>query len=405
MNIIPHITIRAVLLFIFAATAVASSVPLTASGSISVDHFQQEEEKRLVVFNLDAPQLRVNSRDIFVYLPPDYFTSDKAYPVIYFHDGGMVFSTNGNHDSRFDLALDQLFADGETDGIIGVGVSSSENRWDELSPWENPNMDMWGVGNALQVEGGEGDAYLDFIINTVKPHIDGRYRTLPDRENTAIGGFSMGGFISIYAGLKHPDVFSKVMAMSPAVWFSEVERVWMADNRLINLIREEEVPHNVKFYIDIGTNEWSDMQPFFAEEGSQLTYPFVWVDGTDKVFNALETRKIPKENLLLVVEEGGTHYPFEWRERSYDALLWLFDGLEIPTAPEIVAIIPPEKAVIVKTPTLFASEEVDLSDSGIHVVGVNRFVRFFVLLAIGIALVILSLVLLRFLVKKKKKPG
>ena len=60
--------------------------------------------------------------------------------------------------------------------------------------------------------------YARFLAQTLKPYIDSRFRTLPDREHTGIGGSSMGGLISIYAGLLFPEEFSKFMIFSPSLW-------------------------------------------------------------------------------------------------------------------------------------------------------------------------------------------
>ena len=318
----------------------------------------QEEPSHLELFYMDAPQLRVKERAIYVYLPPDYFTSEKSYPVLYLHDGSMVFSTNGGHDSRFNQVLNRMFKDGETEGVIMVGVASSFYRWDEYSPWVNENMDIWGT-NSTQVEGGEGDAYLEFFVNTLKPEIDSRYRTLPDRENTAIGGFSMGGLISLYAGLKYPEVFSKVMAQSTAVWFAETDGTWLSNNQLLNLIAQTELPQNVRFYMDIGTNEWADKLVYVRDEqGNQLTYPFVWKDGTEKVFAALQAHGVPEENLKLVIEEGGEHEAVNWRGRFDDAIRFLFAESVVveptPTAVELsptaIVVIPTETVVMPAEP-------------------------------------------------------
>ena len=262
-------------------------------------------------------------------------------------------------------------------------------------------MAIWAHWAAEQVEGGEGDAYLEFIINTLKPYIDEQYRTLDAREHTAIGGFSMGGLISIYAGLKHPDVFSKVMAMSPAVWFAEEDRAWKSQNQLIRLIRDVKVPHDVKFYLDIGTNEWVIYEvPLYDANGSQYTYPFIWVDGTDMVFNELEDRNIPAENLLLVIDEGGVHEPIDWNERFYGALVWLFDGPVIPDEPDLVAIVPPEEAVIVNTPIFSLTKEHETPATEIHVIGVEGKQFNYSALLIGIAMVIGSVLIFLWINKR-----
>ncbi len=65
---------------------------------------------------------------------------------------------------------------------------------------------------------GEGDQYVDFIVKTLKPFIDKKYRTLSSKENTIIAGSSMGGLISYYAMLKAPGIFGNAGVFSPAFW-------------------------------------------------------------------------------------------------------------------------------------------------------------------------------------------
>lgn len=310
----------------------------------------QDEFDRLDQFELTAPQLRIPTRTIQVYLPPDYYTSQKNYPVIYLHDGGLLFNP-AQRDCLYDETLDRLFDEGETDGIIAVGIFSSQNRWDEYSPWINDNMHDWIVpAKAGSTEGGEGDAYLDFIIDTLKPEIDARYRTKPGRKNTAIGGFSMGGLISLYAGLERPDVFSRVMAVSPAIWFAESGEYWLQENQFINYVNNINVPQDVSFYIDIGTAEWEGV-PINAvdQEGKWLGYPFVWVDGADAAFNVLEAAGVPENNLLLLEDPGGIHDPISWAQRFDDAILWLWDEREVLPDPGLITVIPPTVAAVIPT--------------------------------------------------------
>ena len=65
---------------------------------------------------------------------------------------------------------------------------------------------------------GEGDKYVDFLVNTLKPYIDKNFRTLPNKKNTFIAGSSMGGLISLYAVMKYPTVFGGAGIFSPAFW-------------------------------------------------------------------------------------------------------------------------------------------------------------------------------------------
>lgn len=322
-----------------------------SGGSINGIELQQDEFDRLDQFEIIAPQLRNPTRTIQVYLPPDYYSSIKNYPVIYLQDGGLLFNPP-SRDCLYDETLDRLFEEGKTEGIIAVGIFSSSNRWDEYSPWVNENMHDWIVpAKAGSFEGGEGDAYLDFMIDTLIPEINTRYRTKTGPKNTAIGGFSMGGLISLYAGLERPDVFSKVMAVSPAIWFAEAGDYWLENNQFIDYVNEINVPSNVAFYIDIGTDEWEGV-PINAvdQEGNWLGYPFVWVDGADAAFNALEAAGLDEHNLILVEDPGGVHEPYAWAERFDDAIIWLFDGRETLPDQGLVTIVPPVIAEV--DPTL-----------------------------------------------------
>jgi len=150
------------------------------------------QNDRIQSFTISAPQLGNRIRNIQVYLPPDYESSGLSYPVIYLHDGGALFNPPPESvgDWLIDETLDDLYKNGLIDGIIVVGIEfDRENLWSEYSPWVNTNMHDWvKAKNSRPVEGGEGDAFLSFIIDTLKPEVDSRYRTLQDRDNTMIGG-------------------------------------------------------------------------------------------------------------------------------------------------------------------------------------------------------------------------
>ena len=113
------------------------------------------------------PQLG-RTRKIWIYLPPDYESGKKKYPVIYMQDGQNLFdnSTSFSGEWEIDETLNQLFSEGDY-GAIVVGVDNGgSHRIDEYTPWKNS-----------QYGGGEGDLYSDFLAKTLKPFIDKHYRT------------------------------------------------------------------------------------------------------------------------------------------------------------------------------------------------------------------------------------
>ena len=127
------------------------------------------------------------------------------------HDGQNLFDSSMSYSGEWsvDETLNKLYSEKNLKLIV-VGIDNGESkRLDEYSPWKNKKYG-----------GGEGEAYTKFIVETLKPYIDDNYKTLKDKNNTAIIGSSMGGLVSHYAGLKYPKVFGKIGVFSPAFWFA-----------------------------------------------------------------------------------------------------------------------------------------------------------------------------------------
>lgn len=150
-------------------------------------------------------------RKIWIYLPKDYATSDKKYPVLYMHDGQHLFdeATSQGRIGPIEWAVDETLDQREDAGIV-VAIDhhpDMEIRIPEFYYHPNP-----------QYPKGDGKAYLQFITETLKPYVDQHYRTLPEKEHTGILGSSLGGLISLYAGIHYPDVFGYVGVFSPSIW-------------------------------------------------------------------------------------------------------------------------------------------------------------------------------------------
>lgn len=165
---------------------------------------------KIISEHFEMPQLNTTRR-IWIYLPPDYQNPHKHFPVIYLHDGQNLFDAKTSYAGEWeaDEALNRL-SQATGKGIIAVGIDNGgDRRIAELSPFKN---EKYG--------GGEGEKYVRFITETLKPYIDRHYRTKSNKKNTMIGGSSLGALISVYAAVAHPSTFGKVLAFSPAFWFN-----------------------------------------------------------------------------------------------------------------------------------------------------------------------------------------
>ena len=160
-------------------------------------------------------QILGNTREITVYLPAGYDErDDRRYAVLYMQDGQNLFDPHrayvpGNH-WRLQDAADAAIGERTAAPMIIVGVDhAGPARMDEYTP----------VTDAKHSGGGRAADYARFVVEELKPAIDARYRTLADAEHTGVGGSSLGGLVSLYLVLHHPDVFRRAAVLSPSVWW------------------------------------------------------------------------------------------------------------------------------------------------------------------------------------------
>ena len=154
--------------------------------------------------------------------------------------------------------------------------------------------------------GGRARAYGKLIVNELKPLIDQEFRTLPGAANTGIGGSSLGGLVSMYFGLEHPEVFGKLLVMSPSVWWA---------NTAI-LKKVSKVRHKIrqKIWLDVGTQEDSN--------------PEICVRQVAQLRDALvEKGWVLNDELAFTVAEGAGHNEWAWGHRAPQALKFLFPSV------------------------------------------------------------------------------
>ncbi len=250
--------------------------------------------------NFLIPQLNRNRR-IWLYLPPDYSTSNKKYPVLYMHDGQNLFddATSFSGEWKVDESLNELFAQGDY-GVIVVGIDNGgANRADEYLPWSHPNYG-----------GGNGGAYIDFIAETLKPYIDQNYRTYTEQEYTGIMGSSLGGLISCYAAIEHQEVFGKAGCFSSSFWLYEdpylhVKNTGKKENLKVYFIAGQKEDDN----IDVPADMYRMQQTFYDAGFSNSE-----IQATDHV--------------------DGTHSEWYWAREFSAAYQWLFGDLILANPPE-----------------------------------------------------------------------
>ncbi len=226
-----------------------------------------------------SPQLR-NHRDLFVLLPASYGQGDWRYPVIYMHDAQNLFdkaTSFAGEEWQVDETMQALGHAGVEAIIVGL-THMGEQRTHEYNPFA------------------DGERYLAFVAETVKPIIDRDFQTLPERPHTGTIGSSLGGLISLYAFFACPALFGFAGALSPALWVNR--------GAIYRYIREAPFIAG-RLYLDNGTLEGS------AEPMADLLREKGYRDSHD---------------LRYVRDEGGKHRESAWARRLPEALRFLLQG-------------------------------------------------------------------------------
>ncbi|WP_413303372.1 alpha/beta hydrolase-fold protein [Bacillus sp. 1P10SD] len=243
-------------------------------------------------------------RMVRVYLPENYDSETKKYPVLYMHDGQNVFEDEGAIKGVSLGMKDYLDASGLQIIVVGIDLNTEgEGRIDEYCPWGHGEISKEILGYTSP-SGGKGGDYLDFIVKELKPIIDSKYRTLV--EETAMAGISLGGQLSTYAACKYPHIFKRIAAISPGFYRNQED--------IENLLKKSDLSVIEKFYMDIGTKELGE-----DEKMNQ-----VFLDLTNRVYEILNDKV---ENLhFQLIEEAQHNYTF-FRKRVPDFLSYLFSDL------------------------------------------------------------------------------
>lgn len=238
------------------------------------------------------PQLD-RKRRVWIYLPKGYATSKKSYPVLYMHDGQNLFNeqTAAFGEWGVDEAMDSLQKKTGREVIV-VGIDhGGDKRLSEYSPYD------------FQTFKGEGSQYVDFLVQTLKPYIDQKLRTLKDAPNTFTAGSSMGGVISLYAVLKYPDVFGGAGIFSPAFWTAP------------------------KLFEDVDKTDWGGHHPRFffyagGREGSSTSDQVQMVNDMKRMVAIIEKKK-GNVNTTTVVDPLAQHNEPAWRKEFPEFFQWL----------------------------------------------------------------------------------
>ena len=237
-----------------------------------------------------------NQRDLIVYLPPGYDSqAGRHFPVLYLQDGQNLFDGATSFIPGLDWHVghtaDQCIREGRVEPLIIVGIyNAGKQRLGEYTPTRAP-----------RIGGGRANRYAKFLLEEVQPLVSETYRIQQGMENTGIGGSSLGGLASLYLGLRQPQIFGKIAALSPSVWWNE--RVILRFAAAV-----PPVYPRPRIWLDIGTREGTRIVED-VERFRDVLIKKGWQAGRDLHYERIE---------------GGEHNEAAWAQRVGPFLQFLF---------------------------------------------------------------------------------
>lgn len=243
-------------------------------------------------------------RELLAYLPPSYTETDRDYPVVYMHDGQNCFDEATSNDGEWEVdeTMERLAEEGIEAIVIAI-PNAEQHRPVEYSPFFDWSVLPEAERERYEDEDPAGDAYADWLVETIVPSVQASFRVSDDRSEVGVFGSSLGGLISLYLLFRDPDVFGFAGAMSPAVggpWdeiFGVIEDAGHVDARI---------------YVDVGGEEFPDDDNRSAQ----------FEQGAERLVETLEGMGYD-EQLRYVHEPGAVHHEDAWARRFPEAIRFL----------------------------------------------------------------------------------
>ena len=240
-----------------------------------------------------------SGRQVTIYVPASVRARRRRrYPLLILHDGQNLFDPDrayvrGEH-WRVKEAVDELIAARRIPPIIICGVDhGGAGRLQEMTPTPGSKG-----------EGGGAEAYTRLLADEVLPLMRREFPVTHDRGQVGLGGASLGGLVTLFAATQRPDLFGKLLVMSPSVW-------WDRGVILKVIARHPDAFAGRRIWVDIGLREGVNA-----------------VANTRRLIRTLKRLKLPPgaaaPEVKYVEDASGDHSERAWGTRLPRSLIHLF---------------------------------------------------------------------------------
>ncbi len=278
---------------------------LTVAGIIATFSFISAQTGKVMDNLTVTSKILKSERKYAVYLPPDYESSERHYPVLYLLHGSGDDQTGWVQFGEVLHIADKAIKEGKSTPMIIIMPDANTGQRGYAN---NPNG-SW--------------RYEDFFFEELMPAVEKRFRVKADKRYRAVAGLSMGGHGSFLYALHRPDLFSAACPLSAATGPLTIEELRTrvardlpnaADTTLQRIFNQQSVlqminnmpdslKKSVRWYIDCGDDD-------FLYEGNSL------------VHIAMKKKNIPHE---FRIREGAHNWTY-WRQSLPEVLAFVSMG-------------------------------------------------------------------------------
>lgn len=247
-----------------------------------------------------------------VMTPDGYEDGDRLYPVLYMNDGQDIFTDESAVNDEGGMRYAEYYSlySRYLPKIIIVGIDCPRNNVERTrlyTPYHKKFVAPEWSTFENEVDG-QGKQYVEWIADELKPWIDDRYRTRSQRGYTAFGGLSTGAVVTSYGVFTRPDVFSRMILLSGALYH------WM--EHLENTLEQCSLDHLRYIYLDVGT-----------EERGRLTDSGEFLAGARTMRDKLASCGFDGSQLRYEEFKGFKHTFTCFRTRFPNAVRWIFQDI------------------------------------------------------------------------------
>lgn len=263
---------------------------------------------RIDNFTMPIPAL-ASTAHIHIYVP-DVYEEGKRLPVFYMNDGQGIFYDDLNaNETGMQFAAYAKEMERYLPDVIIVAVEAPATRFERMQRY----LPAWNYSESLNAVYGadfacHGIEYARWMAYDLKQRIDQTYHTFPASQHTALGGLSASCILASYATGRYPQVYSKLLILSPSVYLW-----WEA---LKPLYQTLDYHHLDAVFSYVGTNETGRItQADHFQKGSQMLEEMMLYKG------------LSSEALKHITHPGGEHTYVGWKYFFLEGLRWIYRSL------------------------------------------------------------------------------